>query len=169
MLRGPPVLRRHASSERAGHTTDIPMRGPLAVLTVPGAVDGWRLAHERHGRLAWDELFADAIHLARGGMAVSASLGRWLPEDAAMLREDRGASSIFLPGGKVLREGDRLVNPEHADSFEVLAREGARDGSTRGNLRRSCVPAFPSHRWSQTISPASPRPGSTRYGALTAG
>src|SRR5262249_49417917 len=25
---------------------EIPARGPLSVLTVPGAIDGWRLAHE---------------------------------------------------------------------------------------------------------------------------
>ena len=28
---------------------EIPSRGPLAILTVPGAVDGWRAAHERFG------------------------------------------------------------------------------------------------------------------------
>src|SRR5262245_44614646 len=28
---------------------EIPARGPLGVLTVPGAIDGWRLAHETFG------------------------------------------------------------------------------------------------------------------------
>lgn len=125
--------------ERAGHTSEIPSRGPLAALTVPGAVDGWRLAHERHGRLEWSDLFDDAVHLAREGFAVSRSLAQWLPQDAGMLAEDPGASAAFLPGGRVLREGQRLVNPDLARSFEVLARQGARQGFYDGELaQRLC-------------------------------
>jgi gamma-glutamyltranspeptidase/glutathione hydrolase len=132
--------------EGAGHTSEIPSRGPLAALTVPGAVDGWRLAHERHGRLPWSELFDDAIHLARAGFAVSRSLAQWLPQDAEMLGQDPGASSIYLPGGRVPRVGDRLVNPDLAGSFEVLARRGAREGFYEGELaERLCggAPASP--------------------------
>lgn len=143
--RGGPVEALHASGPsaakatpefyaKAGHTTEIPNRGPLAVLTVPGAVDGWRLAHERHGRLPWSELFVDAIHYARTGAPVARSLARWLPQDAAMLRQDPGAHDVFLPGGRIPREGERLVNPDLADAFEVLARHGARDGFYEGQL-----------------------------------
>lgn len=39
------------------HTSVMPARGPHAALTVPGAVDGWREAHERHGKLPWADLF----------------------------------------------------------------------------------------------------------------
>ncbi|MEX2362528.1 MAG: gamma-glutamyltransferase, partial [Balneolaceae bacterium] len=35
--------------KKRGHEDKIPSRGPLAALTVPGAVDGWRQAHKRHG------------------------------------------------------------------------------------------------------------------------
>lgn len=42
-----------------GHD-EIPERGSASALTVPGAVDGWRLAHEKHGQLPWDRLFEDA-------------------------------------------------------------------------------------------------------------
>ena len=59
---------------QAGVTGSIPMSGPLAALTVPGAVDGWREAHERYGRLPWADLFEDAILLAENGVAVSRSL-----------------------------------------------------------------------------------------------
>src|SRR5262249_19012760 len=43
-----------------GARGNIPPRGPLAALTVPGAIDSWRLAHEKYGRLEWASLFAEA-------------------------------------------------------------------------------------------------------------
>ena len=132
--------------ERAGHTDEIPSRGPLSALTVPGAVDGWRLAHERHGRLPWSDLFDDAIELARSGFAVSRSLAQWYPQDAPMLRDDPGASALFLPGDRVPREGDRLVNADLAESFEAVAHRGAREGFYEGELaERLCagVPESP--------------------------
>src|SRR5215475_2872837 len=64
---------------------EIPTRGPLSILTVPGAVDGWRLAHERFGRVAWKELFEAAITYARDGMAVTRSLTDWLVHDVPIL------------------------------------------------------------------------------------
>ncbi|MGB6349216.1 MAG: gamma-glutamyltransferase, partial [Pseudolabrys sp.] len=60
---------------------EIPARGPLSILTVPGAIDGWRLAHERFGRLPWNELFEAAITYARDGVPVSRSLKDWLVQD----------------------------------------------------------------------------------------
>ena len=65
------------------HGPEIPARGPLAALTVPGAIDGWRMAHERHGKLPWAELFSAALHYARDGIPVSRSLADWLSEAGA--------------------------------------------------------------------------------------
>src|SRR6056297_680218 len=53
---------------------EIPDRGSASALTVPGAVDGWRLAHEKHGRLPWERLFEDAIGYAREGVAMTDDL-----------------------------------------------------------------------------------------------
>src|ERR1700712_428045 len=54
----------------AGHDV-IPARGPLAALTVPGAIAGWMLALEAAkalgGRLPLAELLANAIRNAREG------------------------------------------------------------------------------------------------------
>jgi gamma-glutamyltranspeptidase len=155
--------------EDAGHTSEIPSRGPLAALTVPGAVDGWRLAHERHGRLPWNELFDDAINLASNGFAVSRSLAWWLPQDAELLGQDPGASSIYLPGGRVLREGDWLANPDLADSFEVLARRGAREGFYEGELAERLCRGAPPRRWSPTTSLGSQRPRWSRSRRPTGG
>jgi gamma-glutamyltranspeptidase len=100
-----------------GHGDAIPERGALAALTVPGAVDGWRLAHERHGRLDWDALFHDAIRYAREGVAVSRSLGRWL---------ERGVH------GSSPRPLAPQLQPELASTLETVARLGARHGFYEG-------------------------------------
>ena len=55
----------------------IPPRGPLAALTVPGAVGGWALAREAAhafgARMPLDALFASAIRHAREGYVVTRS------------------------------------------------------------------------------------------------
>ncbi|PPD05774.1 MAG: gamma-glutamyltransferase, partial [Methylocystis sp.] len=57
----------------AGHgcAAAIPSRGPLAALTVAGAVSGWQSALEMSarwgGRLPLSRLLADAVHHAREG------------------------------------------------------------------------------------------------------
>src|SRR5690554_559897 len=99
---------RAATIERyQGHAVDgaIPVRGPLAALTVPGTVDGWRQAHERHGRLPWAELFDDAIHYAREGIPVSRSLADWLAADRTILAEYPSTARVYLPAGEPSREG----------------------------------------------------------------
>lgn len=122
-----------------GCTDQIPARGPLAALTTPGAVDGWRVAHERHGRLPWASLFADAIAYARDGVAVTRSLADWLVDDAPILRQFPDTARIFLPGGRVEREGARLVQTQLANSFEQLASSGARAAFYEGPIaQRIC-------------------------------
>ena len=127
-----------------GHTSDIPERGALAALTVPGAVDGWRAAHERFGRLPWADLFAAAIEYARGGMPVSRSLADWTARDVPILRQFPETARIFLPGGAARREGARLVQADLARTFEALASSGARDGFYDGPIaRRICASLGP--------------------------
>ena len=77
----PARLRSNTIVRSMSVDNEIPSRGPLSILTVPGAIDGWRMAHERFGRLAWSELFDDAITYARDGVAVSRSLVDWLVQD----------------------------------------------------------------------------------------
>lgn len=123
-----------------GHDKEVPVRGPLSALTVPGAVDGWRLVHERHGRLPWSDLFDDAIHYARRGVPVSRSLADWLIDDLELLSRRESTARMFVPGGRALREGNRLVQTDLARSLEELATHGPRAGFYEGDVgRRMCA------------------------------
>lgn len=122
-----------------GHEDQIPQRGPLAALTVPGAVDGWGVMHERHGRLDWDVLFQDAIRYAREGLAMSRSLTNWTFKDIPVFEEIESSARVHLPDGRPRREGERLVQSDLADTFETLARDGARRGFYEGHMaQRMC-------------------------------
>jgi gamma-glutamyltranspeptidase len=112
----------------------IPNRGGLAANTVPGVVDGWRLAHERSGRLDWDSLFADAMHWADGGVPVGRSLTDWIAQDVTDLQSDAEAARIYLPQGKVLHDGDRLANRDLAAALRAIAADGPRRGFYEGAL-----------------------------------
>lgn len=123
---GPSARNATMQSYRDRGLSEIPMRGPLAVLTVPGAIDGWREAHERHGKLPWNDLFEAAIYYAREGTPVTSSLAEWLVTDLPILREYPETAKIFLPEGEPQREGDRLIQADLARSLEVVAEGGAR-------------------------------------------
>jgi oxamate amidohydrolase len=113
---------------------EIPARGGLAALTVPGAIDGWREAHDAYGRLSWRELFDDAIRYAAHGLAVSRSLADWLVQDVPVLEKDEDAAAIFLRNGEARRDGERLVQESLARSLDTVARDGARAGFYEGAL-----------------------------------
>lgn len=117
---------------------EIPARGALAALTVPGAVDGWRAVHERFGRLAWADLFAAAVRYAREGMPVSRSLADWLAHDLPILRQFPEMARVYLPTGEPQREGSRLVQADLARTFEELAASGARAFYEGALAKRIC-------------------------------
>ncbi|HVM30974.1 MAG TPA: gamma-glutamyltransferase [Candidatus Limnocylindrales bacterium] len=123
---------------------EIPSRGGLAALTVPGAVDGWREAHEAYGRLSWRELFDDAIRYASQGVPVSRSLADWLTKDVPVLKQDDDAAGIFLHQGHARREGERLIQDGLARSLDVIARDGARAGFYDGGLAEELCGALES-------------------------
>ncbi len=125
-INGSGTVSRNLTLEAYAGQAEIPMRGPRAAITVPGAVDSWRLAHGRYGRLPLARLLEPAIAYARDGSPVSADVSGWITASAAPLAEDRGASAVFLPGGKPLAQGTRLTQPALARTLVAIAQTGPR-------------------------------------------
>lgn len=127
-----------AAADRSFYTdsgrTEIPDRGPAAALPIPGAVDSWRLAHEEYVRLPWDRLFEDVVTLARGGLAVTENLARWIRKEQSVLAEDPQAAATFLSDVCPPTAGQRLHQPALADSLSTLATRGPRQGFYEGDL-----------------------------------
>lgn len=60
-----------AEALRAQGHTEMPFRGDIRSVPVPGCVDGWLTLLERHGRLPVAEVLQPAIDLAEGGFPIS--------------------------------------------------------------------------------------------------
>lgn len=103
----------------------IPAVGPLAAVTVPGAVDSWCVAHDAFGRLPLDELLAPAIDCARRGFPTAAGLARFADEHAATLQAYPASSRAFLPNGNAPLHGDILVSEQLAATLEAIAKHGS--------------------------------------------
>jgi gamma-glutamyltranspeptidase len=117
----------------------IPARGPLAALTVPGAVAGWILALEaaraHGGRLPLADLLAPAIRHANEGYAVSRGQARLAAENLAELATVPGFAQSFLLEGKPPEAGQVLRQPALAATLDHLAHAGL-DDFYRGDVGR---------------------------------
>ncbi len=113
---------------------EIPDRGPESALTVPGAVDGWRIAHAEYGQLEWEALFKDAITCARDGVPVTEDFSRWISADRSILATNERAAETFLVDGTAPDPGTCLPQPNLAKTFGTLARDGPRDGFYEGAI-----------------------------------
>ena len=103
----------------------IEPRGPLAALTVPGAVDGWVEAHGRFGRLPWARCLEPAVEYAREGVPVSQSLEIFSAQCADVLAAMPTTASIYLHAdGAPYRRGQVLRNPDLARTLEAIAQDG---------------------------------------------
>ena len=103
----------------------MPQEGIHAV-TVPGAVDGWSKMHQRFGKLPWKDLFQPAIAYAEQGFPVTEAIHEAWVVGTARLQTQPESAHLFLPGGKVPKEGDLFRNPEMAKAFRILAEQGPR-------------------------------------------
>jgi oxamate amidohydrolase len=126
----PELYREHES---------VPARGPLAALTVPGAIAGWGLALEaaraHGGRLPLSELLAPAIRHAGEGYLVTPSQARLTAEKFAELERVPGFAPTFLVDGKPPAAGARLTQVALGASLDHLAHAGL-DDFYRGDVGR---------------------------------
>jgi gamma-glutamyltranspeptidase/glutathione hydrolase len=121
-----------------GHDV-IPPRGPLAALTVPGAVGGWMLALEAAkaygGRLPLPTLLAAAIRHAHDGVAVTRGQARLTAEKLDGLKDAPGFADVFLVDDEPPAIGGVQRQSALAATLEQLAHAGLED-FYRGDVGR---------------------------------
>ena len=96
---------------------------------VPGTLAGFDMAFRKYGsgKLKWSDLVEPARLLAQNGFVLSYSDVRSIAGYRNDLSKYPESKRIFLNGGKGFKEGDRLVQPELAQTLGRVQRVGAKE------------------------------------------
>jgi gamma-glutamyltranspeptidase / glutathione hydrolase len=94
-------------------------------VAVPGTLMGWCEALARFGTLPLTDVMEPAIRHAARGFAVTPYLADCIEEAGADLARDAAIAARYLPDGKPLEAGSRLVMGDYAETLRLIAREGA--------------------------------------------
>ncbi len=107
-----------------GDATQLFHIGPASV-GVYGAPAGLAAAADRFGSRPLSELAAPAAALARAGVPLSQVQAYVVAILEDIVTATPECAAIFAPGGRLLREGDPLRQPDLAEALERLGRDGA--------------------------------------------
>jgi len=132
----PAAASRDMYVDSAGHVTRASIVG-RAASGVPGAVAGLTAVLARYGTMPLPKVMIPAIRMASEGIVVDSQLIRSVHGKESLIRQFAGAD-VFLPGGKQLQLGSRLVQPELAETLRLIAREGAA-GFYQGRVAQQIV------------------------------
>lgn len=115
--------------------------GPVAAGT-PGTVAGLWEMHRRFGQSSWPDLVHPARLLALHGFVVDSPLVAALAGEEEYLRRFDATRDIFLPGGRLPRPGDKLIQRDLAftlDRIELNGKDGFYAGETADLIAAYCA------------------------------
>ncbi|MFO1433677.1 MAG: gamma-glutamyltransferase [Candidatus Competibacteraceae bacterium] len=109
---------------------------------VPGTVRGVATALQKWGTLSFSDVLQPAIKLAEDGIRVSARLADSILDPRLSSEPGNSAynvaRAVFRPGGVAVKKGDLLKQPELANTFRLLAKDGP-DAFYTGDLARVLI------------------------------
>lgn len=111
---------------------------------VPGVLRMLELAHARHGKRPWAELFAPAIFSAEEGFTMSPRLHAQLERERTRNSAFAAGNPYFAPDGKAWPVGAKVVNKAYGAALRAIAQGGA-DAFYRGPLARDMAEAVRSN------------------------
>jgi gamma-glutamyltranspeptidase / glutathione hydrolase len=123
----PQTIDKNSFLDAAGNADPQKSRDSALAIGVPGTVAGLALAEARYGsgRFSLADLITPSIELARDGIAVADDTADALPHDLPRLVRWPASAKIFAkPDGTALAPGDRLVQPDLADTLLAIAQVG---------------------------------------------
>jgi gamma-glutamyltranspeptidase/glutathione hydrolase len=130
--------------EAPGRDADLSARAPLQPVSISfgdalqefhvgessvgtyGVPAGVCEAARRFGTVPLDQLVAPAAALARDGVELNPMQAYIIELLSPIVTSTPEAAALFAPGGRLVRAGDRMRQPELANALERLGTEGAR-------------------------------------------
>ena len=125
----PQAINAQSFLDAQGNADPQKSRDSAFAVGVPGTVAGLALAEAKYGsgRFTLAELMAPAIAYARDGIAVVDDTADSLVTDGQRLARWPSSAPIFFKAdGQPLGSGDRLVQPELANTLQTIAQDGPR-------------------------------------------
>jgi gamma-glutamyltranspeptidase / glutathione hydrolase len=125
----PQAINKNSFLDAQGNADPEKSRESALAIGVPGTVAGLALAEQKYGsdRFTLADLMAPAIALARDGIAVADDTADSLPREQARLKRWPSSAKIFFRAdGRVLGPGDRLTQPDLANTLQAIAKDGPR-------------------------------------------
>ncbi|KAG1955837.1 glutathione hydrolase 1 proenzyme-like [Pimephales promelas] len=112
-------------------------------IAVPGELRGYEMAHQRHGRLPWKELFEPSIKLVKDGILIGKPFAEAIEDEERKLCNNALCEMIY--GSKsILKENDSKSFSKLAITFKTIAEEGAKafyDGSLTDDIVKDIMDA----------------------------
>jgi gamma-glutamyltranspeptidase/glutathione hydrolase len=97
--------------------------GPKSV-GAPGSLKAWCETLRRFGTMGLADVMQPAIKYASRGYPATPYLHECIRDAAADMLKDKPISRVFLPGGKPLNVGDRVLQTEYAETLTTIAKQG---------------------------------------------
>ena len=116
---------------------DMALNGPMAA-AIPGEIAGLEHLAVNYGKLPLAESLKPAIRIAREGFPVYTKFHGMLGYKEKTIRRWPGATSAFLPDGRVPEMGQLIKLPDLAYVLEKVASKG-RDGFYKGEIAQRLV------------------------------
>ncbi len=95
----------------------------IRAVAVPGMIAGLMEIHKKYGKLNRQEILKDAIHLAENGFRVYPDLAKAI--STAYDNMGTAMRAVFAPQGKILKEGEVLIQKDLAKTLRLIAKNGS--------------------------------------------
>lgn len=123
-----------ADALRADGLAEMPFRGDIRSVTIPGCIDGWTTLHERYGSVGLDVVLAPAIRLAASGFPASPLLTRSI----TLVEDPEAREHLTELAVQATRPGALVRRPGSALALQAIVR-GGRNAFYRGAFGEGLV------------------------------
>uniref|UniRef100_A0A8C5CJ65 Gamma-glutamyltransferase 1b n=1 Tax=Gadus morhua TaxID=8049 RepID=A0A8C5CJ65_GADMO len=133
---GREVAPGNATENMFGTDKDLSRTGGLAI-AVPGEIRAFEMAHQRHGKLPWRDLFQPCIELAINGFPMGSALAGAIKEYKDAILKDPSCTSIYVYRLSLSSFSTyRRISEEGADAFYVgtMAEALVKDIQAKGGI-----------------------------------